>query len=498
MPPAGAANTAVLIGTPIPNSGNPLNGIKQAGDGIAKTGYTWPTLVVGPRFGAAYDLTGKQNVIIRGGFGLFFDRPDGNTVFSIPGNPPIASSADLRNGQLAQLGVGLSPGAVPQLVTFQYDAEVPASWQWQGGVQMALPWASSLDISYVGNHGFNRLGALQGGNVVNLNAVDFGSAYLASNQDPTLAASSVPGATAYTANLLRAYRGLANVNQNTTDFWDTYHSIQTAYQRRFQHGFSAGINWTLGLSLKGNTGLNKRLQHAADGTISLRADQAEYEKKNEMLNLQRHVVKANAVWDLPDFQTGSGSTGRKVLGYIANDWQLAGVWTGVSGNRYDLNFSYNAGGGNVNLTGSPDYGARIVLTGDPGGGCSSNQFAQFNVNAVTGPTYGSVGLESGRNYMIGCPSNIVDLSLKRSFRLGGGREVQFQVDSFNAFNTVVFTGRQNQIQYNSPTDLTIRNAQYRADGTIDPGRLTPRNAGFGAANAAADLRNFQASIRFSF
>ena len=41
--------------------------------------------------------------------GLFYDRPDGNTVFSIPGNPPISSSADLRNGSLTQLGVGTQP-----------------------------------------------------------------------------------------------------------------------------------------------------------------------------------------------------------------------------------------------------------------------------------------------------------------------------------------------------------------------------------------------------
>ena len=32
----GAANTQAAIGTPIPGTGNPLNGIRQAGDGIAK------------------------------------------------------------------------------------------------------------------------------------------------------------------------------------------------------------------------------------------------------------------------------------------------------------------------------------------------------------------------------------------------------------------------------------------------------------------------------
>jgi carboxypeptidase family protein len=499
LPPATANNTQVLIGTPIPGSGNPLNGIRQAGDGIAKTGYTWPTMVFGPRFGAAYDLTGTQSVVLRGGVGLFYDRPDGNTVFSIPGNPPIAASGDLLNGDLRQLGQGLSPAAVPQLITFQYDAKVPASWQWQVGVQMALPWASSLDVSYVGNRGLNRLGTFQGGGRVNYNAVDIGAAYLPENQNRTLTSpSSVPGANAYTQNLLRGFKGLASIEQNTTEFYDVYHSIQTSYQRRFQNGFSAGVNYTLGLVLDGNTGLQQRFVHGADGSVTLRSDQAAYEELNKQLNLQRHVVKANAVWDMPDMATSGAGAAKKTLGYIINDWQLSGVWTGTSGNRYDLGVSFQNEGQNVNMTGSHDWGARPVYVKAPGAGCSDNQYAMFDVTMITAPTYGSVGMESGRNVLIGCPSNVIDVSLARNIRLGGGRELRFQVDAFNAFNIVNYTNRNSTINYTSPTNLTVNNAQYLADGTLNPARVLPRNAGFGAATAAGDMRNFQAMVRFSF
>jgi hypothetical protein len=519
----GAANSAALIGTVVPGTGNSTNGIHQAGDGIADTSYTWPALVVAPRFGMAYDVTGNSTFVIRGGGGLFFDRPDGNTVFSIPGNPPISTSQDLRNGQLSTLGTGLSSQGVPALITFQYNAGIPSSWQWQGGVQMALPWNAALDVSYVGNHGFNRLRVFQGGanGSVDLNAVDFGAAYLPQNQDPTLGTSTVPGASAYPANMLRAFRGYSNINEQETRYWDEYHGLQFSLNRRFTRGLAFGANYNLGLSFKGNdgvggnTGLLLRLQHAADGTISVRDDQAAYEKLNENLAMQRHVVKAFAVWNIPDAPASMGSVGKAIL----SDWQLSGVLTAGSAyqpgaiqangaaqanpantanGRYDILYTYQNNGTNTNLTGSPDYAAKIVYVGNPGSGCSSDQYRQFNTAAVAGPTYGSVGMESGRFLLGGCPDHTVDMAIARDIRVGGNRNLQFRLDVFNVFNAVIYNDRNTTVIYRSPTDQTVVNSQFLPDGSLDPNRLTPRTAGFGAATNAQPLRNLQLQIRFRF
>ena len=496
----GAANSQALIGTPIPGSGNAAtNGILQAGDGISKYSYTWPAVVFGPRFGYAYDLTGSQKYVLRGGGGWFYDRPDGNTVFSIPGNPPISTSQDLRNGQLSTLGTGLSPQPVPILNVFQYEAKVPGSVQWNSELQMALPWASAVTVAYVGNHGYNRLGAFQGGQTVNLNAVDFGAAYLSQNQDPTKAASAVPGANALTTNLLRPYRGLGIVAQQATQFWDTYQSLQFSLNRRYRDGFAFGVNYVRGLTFKGNTGLQLRLQHAADGTLSVRADQADYEALNENLDLRPNIIKANALWDLPKVPgTANGGAGMKVLGYILNDWQISGVLTAgdtvnsangnngqnANGEAYDLNYSYQSNGGAVNLTGSPDYNARIVYVGDPGSGCSSDQYRQFNVAAVTGPQYNSTGLESGRNILRNCKDHTIDMALAKRIQLPGQKNLMFRMDVFNLLNTYVINNRNTMVTFQSPTNLTVVNSQFRADGSLDPARLTPRNAGFGAATGA--------------
>ena len=107
---------------------------------------------------------------------------------------------------------------------------------------MTLPWNSSLDVSYVGLHGFNQLREIRGQQLVDINAPDFGVAFLPQYQDLTLAANSTPGANALSTDLLRPYRGFGQIGFNLPVFHETYHSIQTSYSRRFRDGMAAAHN----------------------------------------------------------------------------------------------------------------------------------------------------------------------------------------------------------------------------------------------------------------
>ena len=100
--------------------------------------------------------------------------------------------------------------------------------------------------------------------------------------------------------------------------------------------------------------------------------------------------------------------------------------------------------------------------------------------------------------MVGCPDKTLDLSIQRNIKVGGPRQIQLRLDLFNALNTIVYNARQTQLQLNSPTDPTVRNAQFNADGTINSARLQPRNAGFGAVTGAQATRNAQVQLRFQF
>jgi hypothetical protein len=518
-------NTTAAIGTIVPNSGNVANGIIQAGQpGNSKYNYVWPTVAYAPRVGAAYDVTGQQKVVVRGSFGLFFDRPDGNSVFSQVGNPPFTSNPILRFARLSEVGTGsgLTTEAPQGMVMFEYNNPLQKSLQWNSGVQMALPWGSSLDVSYVGQRSIDRL------QTKDLNSVDMGTAFLASSQDPTLA-STVPGANAYATELMRPYRGFNALSQNTGQAWNEFHSIQLSFNRRFRNGFSFGLNETWTLSNVGNVA--PRLEHYIDGSGQInyreRADQAQAQALLGDTNPTDHIVRANFVWDLPDLRGESAVT--RVIGAATNDWQLSGVLSASTGSYYTLGTSYNQNGGSVNLTGSPSFGARsyLLLPNNLGGGCSKNQYSQFNngvtavgnglvpnvIRAPTGPAvlpaafssyYGvttdgpSVGLESGNGYMKGCASRILDLTLQRNFRLGGSRTMSIRLDAFNVLDTVVFNTPVTTAALNTPTNPTMRASQYLADGSLDPARLRPQDAGFGAVTGAAALRSLQAQVRFAF
>jgi hypothetical protein len=216
----------------------------------------------------------------------------------------------------------------------------------------------------------------------------------------------------------------------------------------------------------------------------------------EDMPINRHVMKANFVWDLPDLQWGDGAA-KNVLAAVVNDWQLSGIWTGATGDAITPTYSYQRDGDDINLTGSPNYGARIVLSGDPGSGCSGDRYRMYDTSVFSGPTYGSLGMESGRNYMNECFQNLWDLSVTRNFTLGGGRTIQFRAEFFNAFNTVVFDDFQDTLQLTNPIDQVIRNPQF-IDGQLNQDRLRPRQAGFGAVQGAESLRSVQLQLRFRF
>jgi hypothetical protein len=489
------ANSALAIGTLVPGTGSSTNGVFAAGQGISETNYLYPAIGVAPRVGAALDVKGDQSFIVRGGAGLFFDRPQAQNIYNTVNNPPFSRNVTVRYGQLQNIaGSGLTTEAPPALTVWEYDQPLPASAQWNIGVQATLPFSTAIDVSYTGQHSYDTPTAL------NLNSIDLGAAFLPGNQNPAAAtsAASTDPATSYAStnpDLVRFYRGYGAINQQAPYGYRTYHSIQTSLSRRFSNGVSFGFNHTLGLSDTQQSTL--RLQHNADGTVTTRADQDEADALLGNNRPQTHIMRGNFVWNLP--QLHSDNKVLRAIGYIVNDWSLSGIWQGSTGAAYTVGYAYQSGGGNVNLTGSPDFGGRVRVVGDAGSGCSSDPLQQFDTTAFQGPLVGSVGLESGNDYARSCFQSSTDLAIARTIRLGGSRSVQLRVDLFNAFNESAITNRNTTMNLSSPSDpVTITNLPFDVSGNVIDSRSRPRGAGFGVATGYQTPRAVQLQARFAF
>ena len=204
------------------------------------------------------------------------------------------------------------------------------------------------------------------------------------------------------------------------------------------------------------------------------------------------------MWDLPDVH---GVVRRaEGAGLVVNDWQLSGMLRRDRARATTIGYTYQNGGGNVNLTGSPNYAARILIIGDPGSGCSSDQYKQFTRRAFPGPLSGSMGLESGRNYMVGCPDHTLDLAIARNIRARRRPAASSSASMCSTRSTPSSTTAvRRQLQLNSPTDPTVRNPQFNADGTLNPTppaaaerRLRRRD------RRAGDAQRCRLQLRFQF
>ena len=117
---------------------------------------------------------------------------------------------------------------------------------------------------------------------------------------------------------------------------------------------------------------------------------------------------------------------------------------------------------------------------------------RFNAAAFTTPRPGSIGLESGRNYMNRAPIDNLDLSVAKRFALGGGRRLELRIDTFNALNKTQFLDVNTTLVVRSLTDPTPTNLPFDAAGNL----VNP--TGFGAVTSVRPPRQVQLLARFQF
>ena len=317
-------------------------------------------------------------------FGIYFDRPRGGNAQALVGNTFVSTLQTLRYSQLQSLG-GLLTQSPAQLTAYQYNSKLPTSTEWSTGIQMLIPWSTSVDVAYVGHHNYNA--ELTG----QMNAVDIGTAFDPSKQDPTSAPSATPGASSLAA-LFPTWCAATQATRRSPcanyDGWRSYHALQFSINRRFRNGIAFGFNDAI--TLQDIAKVAPRYNHDASGQPVLRDDQGVAQDLLQDQLDPQHLMKATALWQLPDHQECASGASRCWPGSsTTGSCRACGPAQRVR--RTPPRSRYQNGGGNVNLTGSPDFGARIRIVGDAGGGCSSNQYAQFTAARSRGRWWAARG-----------------------------------------------------------------------------------------------------------
>jgi len=463
------ANAAILLadGTISPNSPglitspNPiLKGVQFYGNGIGIAGQNgisnglvqnhWAAF--GPRVGFAYDLTGQAKTILRGGFGMMYERIQGNDMYNSGGDIPYSYQVTNQGVSLSNPGVLLStgtaaaapifPAAIQGLNSTNY--KLPVSMQFSLGIQQSVGEKTVVSVGYVGMQNRHQ-----------------SEEELLSLPAPSTLPYLINGGNFATVNPYRGY-GPIYMYENAANAH--YNSLQASVNSRLRSDLTFQLAYTYSKAYDCSNG-STTTGSGGDLLLVPNPYDRSYGCGPSWFN-RENIFNANFVYDIPAFRHASSAAVRSALG----GWQFSGVFAAMSGLPLNVTMS-----GSQQTNGLPGPGSNAGATNRPNvsGSISypSTVNEWFNTSAFSAPALGQWG-NMGADGIWGPGRFNTNLSIFKSFVLSEkrGSKLELRGECFNAFNHTQFT--------------TV--------GTSFPA------GNFGQVTATADARAFQLGMKAIF
>ena len=414
-----------------------------------------------PRFGFAYDFSGKGKTVVRGGWGLFYDAFSqdifiGHAPFNCafcPGptyagiGPAAIASAGLAGGALsASSPVFSGPSPLGDFFGTDRNIRTPYTQNFNLNLQQQLGKAV-VEIGYVGARGTKlfRFRDLNQPSQAQITAYDTSAAQCNGAVVPNCPIAGFDGPDGVNFNVPRtAFPALFYVNQEESSASSTYHALQTSMRFSNWRGFTSTLNFVYSHSIDNASDLEDFIPNAAQPNNSLAPS---LERGNSNFDIRRRLTW-NFGYTLPHVD---GSWSR-----LRNGWGFDGVLNLQDGQPFQLNYNFEG-----DYSGSGEGFDRPDVVGPIryGSGPFSVDLSSFQVPCTFGnttaltnpnpnpppatlPTTGDSNCLSGSRHFGNMPRNSLrgpafkelNFSLFKNTNITEHVVLQFRAEFFNILN----------------------------------------------------------------
>lgn len=458
-----------------------LNGIEIAGQngvprGIARQDYK--TFM--PRVGFSYDLFGNGKTVLRGGFGTFYERIQGNDIYDAAGSAPLISTPSANKVEFSNPSANWQSGTAASTPTFVQGYNSlnnyypnPGVAQYSLGVQHQIVPSLILVTQYVGNLAWHQ------NTWVPINNFPLST--------PLATRAAYVGGTLSTVDTLNAakYPGFGQIRLQSNPLTGSYNSFQIGLRQQNKHGLSYEVDYTYAHQIDDQ----QTSTDVDNNNPSYNPWNLKYDKGSGTLD-RRQVLNTNYEYHLPFFNHAAGLE-RTALG----GWEISGTFISETGLPWLGNGSpKNDYGDTVGLGGDysirPDQVGKVhyvkgIATYRDSNNVAHRGYQMFTNGkssaggntAFAAPTPGWLGGanlgfgNSGKDAIVGPGRTNFSTALGKSFAFGEKAHFDFRAEAFNTFN---------HTQFNTLSDGNANNTD------------------FGFASYTQDPREFEIGLKFVY